>query len=207
MVSLLQSWSVPEVPDWLRGVGAAAHAVVLAALMLAALPAQSSQRFPARGEIEVAFSPRDDAEAVLIGVIRAAKRSLQVHAYVFTSRPIADAMVAAHRRGVKVEVLADAKMNSREKGNAIPQLLSAGIPVAFETRYSAAHNKVLIADAQGPGCAVLTGSYNFTWSASKRNAENVLVIRGQCELVRAYRENWLYHRSQATVVSRLPWKP
>lgn len=171
------------------------------------LPAAASQRFAAEGEIELAFSPRDDAERVLIELVSEARRSLQVQAYVFTSRRIADALVAAHRRGVRVEVLADAQMNRRGKGNALPQLLAAGVPVALETRYNAAHNKVLIVDADGPGCAVLTGSYNFTWSAQNRNAENLLVLRKHCALARAYRDNWRRHRADATAITTLPGKP
>lgn len=182
-------------------------AALLAVSALTTQVANASQRFPAQGEIEVAFAPRDNTEKVLIELIRSARKSLKVHAYVFTSRQIADAMVAAHRRGVKVEVLADAKMNRREKGNAIPRLLASGVPVAFETRYNAAHNKVLVVDAEGPGCAVLTGSYNFTWSAHNRNAENLLIVRGHCELARAYRDNWLRHRAEATPVKSLPWRP
>ena len=182
--------------------------VVLATLCLSAAGnTNASQRFAAEGEVELAFSPRDNTEKVLIDLIRSARRSLKVQAYVFTSRAIADAMVAAHRRGVKVEVLADAQMNRREKGNAIPRLLAGGVPVAFETRYNAAHNKVLIVDAEGPGCAVLTGSYNFTWSAHKRNAENLLIVRGHCALARAYRDNWQRHRAEATPVRSLPWRP
>ena len=182
-------------------------AALLAVSALTTQVANASQRFPAQGEIEVAFAPRDNTEKVLIELIRSARKSLKVHAYVFTSRQIADAMVAAHRRGVKVEVLADAKMNRREKGNAIPRLLAGGVPVAFETRYNAAHNKVLVVDAEGPKCAVLTGSYNFTWSADNRNAENLLIVRDQCALARAYRDNWQRHRAEATPVTSLPWRP
>ena len=182
-------------------------AALLAVSALTTQVANASQRFPAQGEIEVAFAPRDNTEKVLIELIRSARKSLKVHAYVFTSRQIADAMVAAHRRGVKVEVLADAKMNRREKGNAIPRLLAGGVPVAFETRYNAAHNKVLVVDAEGPKCAVLTGSYNFTWSADNRNAENLLIVRDQCALARAYRDNWQRHRAEATLVTSLPWRP
>lgn len=184
-----------------------AIALALAVAALSAAPAEASQRFPAQGEIEVAFAPSDDTEAVLIELVRSARKSLKVQAYAFTSRNIADAMVAAHRRGVKVEVLADAKMNRREQGNAIPRLLDAGVPVAFETQYNAAHNKVLIVDAEGPRCAVLTGSYNFTWSAQNRNAENLLIVRDHCALARAYRDNWLRHRAAATPVAALPWRP
>ena len=182
-------------------------AALLAVSALTTQVANASQRFPAQGEIEVAFAPRDNTEKVLIELIRSARKSLKVHAYVFTSRQIADAMVAAHRRGVKVEVLADAKMNRREKGNAIPRLLAGGVPVAFETRYNAAHNKVLVVDAEGPKCAVLTGSYNFTWSADNRNAENILIVRDHCALARAYRDNWQRHRAEATLVTSLPWRP
>ena len=182
----------------------------MAALALLALPAlpgvHASERFAGKGEIELAFAPSDDTEKVVINLIRGARKSLEVHAYAFTSRNIADAMVAAQRRGVRVEVLADAQMNRREKGNAIPRLLAADVPVAFETRYNAAHNKVLIVDAEGPRCAVLTGSYNFTWSADNRNAENILIVRDHCELARAYRANWLRHRKEATRVTSLPWR-
>lgn len=166
--------------------------------------ADASQVVPARGSVEVAFSPADDPEGVLVGVIAAARHSIHVHAYVFTSRAIAAALVEAHRNGVHVEVLADAQMNSRGKGNAIPVLLAAGIPVAFETDYAAAHNKVLIVDAKAPGCAVVTGSYNFTWSARNRNAENVLVLRENCPLAEIYLDNWRRHRAAAIPVERLP---
>ena len=181
--------------------------VLLAASVVFVTPALASQRFAAKGEVELAFSPRDNTEQVVIDLIAAARKSLQVQAYVFTSRSIADAMVAARQRGVKVEVLAVAQMNRREKGNAIPRLLAGGVPVAFETKYNAAHNKLIIADAEGPACAVLTGSYNFTWSAHNRNAENLLIVRGHCELARAYRDNWLRHRAEATPVKSLPWRP
>lgn len=194
----------------MTGAGRGRSSVRLVACVLLAIGLQAShasQRFAAEGEIELAFSPRDDAEKVLIGLVRDARKSLLVHAYAFTSRSIADAMVAAHHRGVKVEVLADAQMNRREKGNAIGRLLAGGVPVAFETAYSAAHNKVLIVDAEGPGCAVLTGSYNFTWSARNRNAENILIVREHCPLARAYRDNWRRHRADATPIRALPWKP
>jgi phosphatidylserine/phosphatidylglycerophosphate/cardiolipin synthase-like enzyme len=185
---------------------AAALATAAAVFVLAA-PVAASQRFAARGEIELAFTPHDDGEAVLLRVIGEARRSLLVQAYVFTSRAIADALVAAHRRGVQVQVLADAEMNRREKGNALPRLLAAGVPVALETRYNAAHNKLLIADAEGPGCAVLTGSYNFSWSAQNRNAENIIVVRGHCPLAQAYAANWRRHRLDATAIERLPFRP
>lgn len=186
------------------GRSVAVRLVLILLVCLSITPAAASRSVPARGSIEVAFSPADDPEALLIEVIGAARSLIRVHAYVFTSRAIAGALVQAHRRGVDVEVLADAQMNARGKGNAIPTLLAAGIPVAFETDYAAAHNKVLIVDPDEAGCTVVTGSYNFTWSARNRNAENVLVLRENCPLVAIYLENWHRHRAAATAIERLP---
>ena len=194
-------------PERQNGTAPVIRSVLVVLAMFAFGPAPASQTLPARGSVEVAFAPADRPEAVLLKVIDSARASLFVQAYAFTSRPIAHALVGAHRRGVRVEVLADARMNKRGKGNVLPALLAAGIPVALETRYAAAHNKVLIADASGPGCALVTGSFNFTASASKRNAENLIVLRDHCALAQVYLNNWRRHRADATPVTRLPWKP
>lgn len=178
--------------------------VAVLALCFLAEIAHASVNLPSTGRVEVAFSPRDDPQALLTRVIGTARKTIHVQAYVFTSQPIADALIAAHRRGVKVEVLADAGMNRRGTGKALPKLLEAGVPLAFETRYAAAHNKVVIIDAQGPGCALVTGSYNFTWSARNRNAENMVVHHDNCALARHFLDNWRVHRKDAEVVKRLP---
>lgn len=181
--------------------------LVLALIGLAtAAPLAAGQCLPAQGSVEVAFSPADDPEALLIELIGGARHSVHVQAYLFTSRKLAAALIAAQRRGVAVQVLADAQQHKRGR-NALDQLLAAGIPVAFETAYAAAHNKVMIVDAAGPGCAVATGSYNYTWSARNHNAENLIVLRDHCALAQLYLRNWQRHREAATALHRLPWHP
>lgn len=162
---------------------------------------------PASGTVEVLFTPWDDAEAAIVATLASARSTIRVQAYAFTSRAIARALVDARQRGVDVAVLADAEMNRRGEGNRIPMLLGAGIPVAFETRFGAAHSKVILVDPDSPACAVLTGSYNFTWSAQARNAENLLILRGNRALARRYLENWRRHRADAVEIHRLPFAP
>lgn len=174
-------------------------------LLVACMPL-AAREMPAQGSVEVAFSPADDPEALIVDVIGNAQTSLLMHAYVLTSRNIMRALLRAHERGVRVEILADAKMNHLDRSKVIGALLEEGVPVAFETAYAAAHNKVLIIDAGQEGCTVLTGSYNFTWSARNRNAENVLVLRNNCSLVEAYRDNWQRHRAEATLITQLPFE-
>jgi phosphatidylserine/phosphatidylglycerophosphate/cardiolipin synthase-like enzyme len=44
---------------------------------------------------------------------------------------------------------------------------------------------------------VATGSFNFTHQAENENAENLLLIRGHPDLVKAYRENFQAHKSHS----------
>src|SRR5574340_1160216 len=149
---------------------------------------------PAQGTVEVAFSPWGDPEEALLRLMQSARSSIRVQAYLFTSRPLAAALLDARRRGVRVEVLAD---REQATSGQIPLLAAAGVPVRVEVRYAAAHNKIVIVDGELPQGAVATGSFNFTWSAKARNAENLLILRGNPALVRAYLDNWLRHASDA----------
>jgi phosphatidylserine/phosphatidylglycerophosphate/cardiolipin synthase-like enzyme len=151
----------------------------------------------AQGTVEVAFSPWDDAEGAILRAVREARRSIHVQAFVFTSRRLARALIEARTRGVLVEVVADREQTVKVENSQIPLLVAAGIPVVIEVRYASAHNKIMIIDAGETDAAVVTGSYNFTWSAQARNAENVIILRGNPSVVRAYEDNWQRHRLRA----------
>ncbi len=152
---------------------------------------------PSTGSIEVAFTPWDDAEGALVSVVAGARKSIRVQAYLLTSRPVARALTDAHQRGVDVQVLADREMVAKGENSQVPQLVAAGIPVWLEVRYAAAHNKILLADPLEEYSVVATGSYNYTFSAQARNAENLLIVRGNAALARAYLDNWTRHRADA----------
>ncbi|HEX5392323.1 MAG TPA: phospholipase D family protein [Rhodocyclaceae bacterium] len=164
-----------------------------AALATSALAAP----IPATGTVEVAFTPWDDAEGLILRTLREAKRSVLVQAYVLTSRNIAAALQEAKGRGVDVHVMADQDQHERSDNSLLPQLVGAGIPVRLETRYSAAHNKVMVLDADTEHPTVITGSYNYSWSAQARNAENLLVLKDNHQLAAAYKANWLRHWQEA----------
>jgi phosphatidylserine/phosphatidylglycerophosphate/cardiolipin synthase-like enzyme len=156
---------------------------------------------PATGTVEVLFSPWDDAEGALVRVLGEAKRTIHVQAYLLTSRSIARALQEAAARGVAVEILADREMLEKSDKSLLPLLREGGIPVWLETRYAAAHNKVILIDAGQADAVVITGSYNFTWSAQARNAENLLILRGNPALARRFFDNWRRHRSEAEAMS------
>jgi phosphatidylserine/phosphatidylglycerophosphate/cardiolipin synthase-like enzyme len=175
-----------------------------AALFLAMAPAGAQLAtapalpFPASGTVQVAFSPWEDAEGLVVQAIGEAQRQILVQAFSFTSRRIAQALIGARRRGVEVLVTADREQAVAGEGSRLRDLTAAGIPVWLETRYAAAHSKVMIIDAGTRDSAVITGSFNWTAGAQRRNAENVLVLRRNRELANAYEANWRRHQAQAS---------
>jgi phosphatidylserine/phosphatidylglycerophosphate/cardiolipin synthase-like enzyme len=48
------------------------------------------------------------------------------------------------------------------------------------------HSKVIVIDPFSDDCAVITGSHNFSDSASKKNDENLVIVRGNTTLAQAY---------------------
>ena len=148
-------------------------------------------------QTRVYFTPWDDAEGAIMRAIRAAQRQVLVQAYVFTSGAIAGELIKAKKRGVDVRVTADNDQTERVNTSRIGDLARAGIPVWIETRYQAAHNKTMVIDAGTPAAVVITGSYNWTVAARRRNSENVLILSGAVDLAQAYKANWERHRNDA----------
>lgn len=174
---------------------------LFAALLLCLTVGAGATPLPATGTVEVLFTPWDDAEGAIVRALSEAKKSIHVQAYLLTSRSIARALQDAQARGVAVEILADREMLEKSDKSLLPMLAGGGIPVWIETRYAAAHNKVLLIDVGQADAFVITGSYNFSWSAQARNAENLLILRGNPALVRRYMDNWQRHRGEAEKMS------
>ncbi len=161
------------------------------ALLLAVvcLLARIPQREPLASDSSVAvyFSPKGGCTEAVVEQLQTASATVLVQAYSFTSTPIAKALVAAHERGVKVQVILD-KSQRTEKYSSATFLLHAGIPTFIDAAHSIAHNKVMVID----GARVVTGSFNFTTAAELHNAENLLVIRDR-PLAEKYAANWNAH--------------
>ena len=162
--------------------------------------AKTTQTVPANSSTAVVtalFSPEDNIQKTLVNTINNAQRNILVQAYLFTDERIGNALIAAHKRGVNVEILLDSDMALGGKNVLTMQFFEAGIPVRLETHYENAHNKIMIFDHDTAKALVVTGSYNFTYSAQKRNAENVVMIRNAPAIVARYVDNWRKHAEQA----------
>ena len=160
----------------------------------------TAARSTATGSIEAAFTPGDRIDNLIIATIASAKHEVLVNAYSFTQRRIAGALVAARKRGVSVQVIADSQQAAALPQNVLAELAKGGVAVWLDANYQAAHNKVVIVDADTANATTITGSYNFTVAAQWHNAENVLILRDNRDVARAYRDNWLRLKAHAT-----PW--
>ena len=168
----------------------------LVLLLLAAPLAQAEEALllNARGTIQLAFTPGDDVAGLIVAAIGKARRQVLVQTYSFTHQDIAQALVNARRRGIDVQVIADQRQMETIATSRIDWLAEQGVPVWIDSEHAAAHNKVMVIDNGLPEAAVITGSFNFTQAAQHRNAENLLILRGNPNLTEAYAANWRRHK-------------
>jgi phosphatidylserine/phosphatidylglycerophosphate/cardiolipin synthase-like enzyme len=123
---------------------------------------------------DLVWSPTT-AQPDLLAVINGAKTALQVENEEMGDSNVVDALTAAARRGVNVQVVMTRSSDWTDNFNA---LTSAGVHVAT---YSASaplyiHAKVIIADAGQPTARMFLGSENFSTASLTRNRELGLLV-------------------------------
>jgi phosphatidylserine/phosphatidylglycerophosphate/cardiolipin synthase-like enzyme len=133
----------------------------------------------------VFFSPKGGCSDALLREIRAARREVLVQAFQFGSRPLAQALVDAKLRGLRVDILLDWGAEKDATGD-LKFFQDQGLSPLINSQFLSAHDKVVIVD----GKTVITGSFDFTQQAEEDNGENLLVIKGQADLARKYRERF-----------------
>ncbi|MBS0309220.1 MAG: phospholipase D family protein [Proteobacteria bacterium] len=171
---------------------------LLVALLALPCGAEPAPPLKAEGTLQAAFSPQDDIESLIVAAIDEARQQVLVQAYLLTSKKIAAALIRTQRRGIEVKVLVDARQLEKTTDGRISEMAAAGISVWLETAYQNAHNKLIVIDAKSAHATVITGSYNFTWTAQHKNAENVLIARDNPALAARYAANWERHRQDAS---------
>lgn len=182
--------------------------VVLAALSLVASDAVFAKRasafsdlsstlqpgsiqVPATGTLEVAFSPNEGSENLVVKTIDSAKQSIRMLSYSFTSAPVVAALLRAQKRGVDIALVADYKENVSEDRSgkaraALSALVNAGAHVRTISVYPIHHDKSIVVDR----VTVETGSFNYSAAAAHKNSENVLVMWNNPKLAAVYLNHW-----------------
>ena len=145
-------------------------------------------------DVSVYFSPDGGATDAIVKEINHAHSTIDIAMYDLTSKPIAQAIMNAEARGVKIRMVMDRKEADTRYSYA-SFFARNGIPVKLLPVYrdGLMHNKFAVIDND----EVITGSFNWTYSAEHRNYENLLIIRSP-QLAQVYEKYFekMYERGR-----------
>lgn len=134
------------------------------------------------------FSP--GAEAEIAYLIESANSSLDVEMYQFSYTPFADELIDAQKRGVRVRVLLEPRLDGDDNLGTMEYLRENGVGARWATlEFARTHSKVMIVD----GRKVLVGSPNWSYSAMFRNRESAVIVAGgdvAAEFEAVFEEDW-----------------
>ena len=131
-------------------------------------------------QISTYFAPENDTISPLLKEIKSAKKSIYFMVFSFTHDKLGKAMRDRYKKGVPVEGVFEEKQIDQH--SEYESMLNAGIPVIVDGGPGTMHHKVIIIDEE----TVITGSYNFSRNAETRNSENLLIIKENNDIARAY---------------------
>jgi len=138
-------------------------------------------------EIRVFFSPKGGIAEEIVKQIDNAQDYIDIAMYSFTYEPMAEAIIIAKNRGVRIRILMD-KGQSQGKYSKYKFFLDNDIAVIQDRRAGIMHNKIAIIDRK----VLFTGSYDWTKSAEERNQESLLEFIDEEEIIKIYQERLDY---------------
>jgi len=121
----------------------------------------------------VRFSPHGGAERAVIDTLRHARVRVRAAVYGLTNPAIELTLGELARAGVRVDLKTDRSQSAnRDQSALLARLRTAGVVVDVSRSRWLLHDKFAVVD----GRWVITGSYNWTVAAERRNRENVVIL-------------------------------
>ena len=117
---------------------------------------------------ECYFFPNASNEEKVVSMLRTCKKTLDIAIFSLTLDSIAEAILEAFQRGIKVRVIADDEC-AKNKGSNIKLIASVGVPCKTDNAIYHMHHKFAVID----NSVVIMGSFNWTGQAVKYNQENI----------------------------------
>ena len=124
------------------------------------------------------FCPEDcrfgGGEGRIVDLIDGAEDTIEIAMFTFTLDSVADALIRAKERGVRVTVIIENRQRN-VLGSVYSRLLDEGLDIRLDKNPGSMHHKFMIIDRK----IVWTGSYNFSRNANDRNDENIIIFHDQ----------------------------
>ena len=130
------------------------------------------------------FSPGKDCLNEICRLIDESLKSIDICVFTITDNRITSKIINAFSRGVKIRIISD-DTKSEDQGSDLDLLKSKGVSCKFDSTSAHMHHKFALSDNK----ILLTGSYNWTRSASSENNENIL-ITNDSNLVESFRKEF-----------------
>ncbi len=144
-----------------------------------------------------------DLSEVIVGEINGAQDSIQAALYELDLPNVGQALLAAFRRGVKVQIVMDYGTAfpgpGKARDQALQDLIDAGVAIRVLKgfgSYGIMHNKFAVYD----GKLLETGSYNWTQSSNVNDYNNI-IVRTDAGLVASFQNYWNWMWNAATPVA------
>ena len=130
---------------------------------------------------KVFFSPGNSIKKSITNLLTQAQESVDLCVFTITDAALGRQIKKCHRRGVKVRIITDDE-KTIAKGSEVFKLEALGIPIKIDHSHYHMHNKFGIIDKR----VAITGSFNWTYTASIHNQENLLATSNY-QIVKQYR--------------------
>jgi phosphatidylserine/phosphatidylglycerophosphate/cardiolipin synthase-like enzyme len=123
---------------------------------------------------------------LIIREIDKALNTIDLAIYSITNERIANKIKEIYDGSIKIRIIGD-RLQSKVRNSKFQELVSYGIEAKLNQKHKIEHNKFIVIDDN----KVITGSYNYTESATRSNSENCLLIIDE---TKKYKErfNWLW---------------
>ncbi|OGB84033.1 hypothetical protein A3F66_06700 [candidate division TM6 bacterium RIFCSPHIGHO2_12_FULL_32_22] len=157
------------------------------------------------GKIEACFfSPDDKITDILLKLISEEKECIQIAMYYLSDARIINELITAHKRRVKIYIIIDTICVTKHNMHNLHKLAQEGIiPMVYKTKDATKgggalmHNKYMILYRNFENRRILaTGSFNYTYTANKRNKENIIFTETG-SFISKFIENFAKLREQA----------
>lgn len=133
---------------------------------------------------KVYFSPGTDILESISDLLRQARQTLDICVFTITDERLANDILNCHQSGIQVRIITDDD-KMYDHGSEIKYLHDAGVPVKIDHSQYHMHHKFGIIDSR----IIFTGSFNWTYTASKHNQENLLITTNY-DIIRQYSEQY-----------------
>ena len=154
--------------------------------------------------VEVWFSPNEDSMGRILELVDAAQERISFTIFAFTKDQVGSSFIRKHQELVDKGLVAEgsrefgvsgmidqSQLHSNGQYHEVYRLLGAGVPMRLDGNdagqqpgdYQAGggrlHSKTMVIDPEGDNPVVISGSFNWSASATQSNDEYLLVFHGR----------------------------